>query len=244
MKMERSAPIYRENCIDSTNSALAKMKDAPHAAVLLADRQSGGRGRQGRAFLSPEGGVYMSMLLKPRADIGNFSQITSLAAVAVWEVLFEVCSVKTEIKWPNDLLLNGKKLCGILTELHLETEQRLVLGIGINLNTAKDAFTGELEKIACSVFSETGRTYEKEVFIKALIEKLDAYIERWQREGCFFLEKYREFCLCKDRDVLVIKKDSSREARALRINDDLSLKVRYENGETEDLFYGEIRLRI
>lgn len=243
---ERSAPVYSEHCVESTNTWLKELADkgAESGTVVTADMQLGGRGRQGRSFLSPEGGLYMSMLLRPDCDLQHCTELTPLAAVAAHRALKACTGLHADIKWPNDLLLNGKKLCGILTELSIDPQGKpqIIIGIGINLNTT--AFPPELEDIACSVFSATGIEVKKESLLEKLVAELDEYIARWEREGCFFLEEYRELCICKERDVLVVSGSESRKARALGIEEDFSLRVCYEDETEECLFYGEISLKI
>ena len=245
---ERFAPIFVENCLESTNDSLKALarNGAEHGTVLIAREQLSGRGRQGRSFLSPQGGVYLSMLLKPSRPAEECTQLTALAALAVHKALKKVCGVHTDIKWPNDLLLNGKKLCGILTELVFDISGRpeVILGIGINLNTPKESFAGELESIACSVYGECGSMTDIEKMISALIEELDLSFERWEKEGCYFPDEYRQLSTCLNRDVLVLSGEKGCKARALDIASDLSLRVRFEDGSEENLFFGEISLRI
>lgn len=244
--MQREAPVYWEQAVESTNTKLLELANngAASGTVLYADSQSGGRGRQGRSFLSPEGGLYMSMLLRPDCGVEKCSQLTPLAAVAVHRALKACTGLHADIKWPNDLLLGGKKLCGILTELSFDQKGKpqIIIGIGINLNTP--SFPEELRDIACSVYSHSGKSIKKEALLELLIKELDDCIERWQREGCFFLEEYRQLCICTDREVMVISGSESRKARALNINDDLSLLVQYEDGSQESLYSGEVSLRI
>ena len=117
--MERHAPVYRFDRLDSTNTrlkALAREGAAP-GTVLLAREQSGGRGRLGRSFASPPGGLYLSMLLRPACPPERCLSLTPLAAVAARRAVLDCTGLSPEIKWPNDLLLGGKKLCGILTEV-------------------------------------------------------------------------------------------------------------------------------
>lgn len=246
LDMQRSAPVYWEQSVESTNTRLLELANsgAEGGTVLYADIQSGGRGRQGRSFLSPEGGLYMSMLIRPGCDVEKCSQLTPLAAVAAHRALKACTGLHADIKWPNDLLLGGKKLCGILTELSFDRKGKpqIIIGIGINLNTP--FFPEGLEDIACSVYSHSGKSIKKEALLELLVHELDDCVDRWEREGCFFLEEYRQLCVCTDRDVLVISGSESRKARALKIEDDFSLKVRYEDGAEENLFYGEISLRI
>lgn len=242
----RKAPVYWENCVESTNTRLLELANngADSGTVLYADSQSGGRGRRGRSFLSPEGGLYMSMLVRPACEVEECTQLTPLAAVAAHRALKVCTGLHADIKWPNDLLLGGKKLCGILTELSFDQKGKpqLIIGIGINLNTP--SFPEELKDIACSIYSHSGKSIKKEALLELLVRELDGCIDRWEMEGCFFLEEYRRLCICIGRDVLVVSGTESRKTRALNINDDLSLLVQYEDGSQESLYSGEVSLRI
>lgn len=246
MDMQRSAPVYWEQSVESTNTRLLALanKGAVSGTVFYADSQSGGKGRHGRSFISPEGGLYMSMLIRPSCEAEKCSQLTPLAAVAAHRALKACTGLHADIKWPNDLQLGGKKLCGILTELSFDQKGKpqIIIGIGINLNTP--SFTEELEDIACSVYSHSGKSIKKESLLERLVKELDVYIARWEEEGNFFLEEYRSLSVCADREVIVISGTESKKAKALGINDDFGLRVRYEDGIEESIFFGEVSLRI
>lgn len=248
LDLKREAPVYWESCVDSTSTKLLELANggAVSGTVLTADSQTGGRGRKGRSFLSPEGGLYMSMLIRPDCAPENCTQITPLAAVAVHRALKACAGINADIKWPNDLLLNGKKLCGILTEMSFDLMRKpqVILGIGINLNTPEDEFSEDIKDIACSIYSSSGKSIKKEALLELLVKELDSCIERWEKEGCFFLEEYRQLSVCRQHPVTVISGSMSRDATAIDIEDDLSLRVRYEDGREERLFYGEVSLRI
>lgn len=157
---ERGAPVLFEAELDSTNTRLKAMAAyAEPGTVVAAGRQTGGRGRLGRSFASPPGGVYLSMLLAPAADLRACMTLTPTAAVAVRRALKKVCGLGADIKWPNDLQFGGKKLCGILTEsVSAGGSFKLIIGIGVNLNTSMDELPPELHDTACSVYSVTGRS--------------------------------------------------------------------------------------
>ena len=154
---DRAAPVIFEAEVDSTNTRLKAIADhAADGTVIAAGRQSGGRGRLGRSFASPEGGVYLSILLAPTADLSRCLTLTPTAAVAVRRAIKRCCGISAYIKWPNDLQLRGKKLCGILTEaVSADGEVKIIIGIGVNLNTRAEDFPPELRDSACSVFSDT-----------------------------------------------------------------------------------------
>ena len=230
----RRAPVLYEDTVESTNLSLKKMsaEGAVSGTVLTAGIQTAGKGRTGKSFLSPEGGLYMSMLLKfPEFD-RRLLTLTAVTAVAVSEALDSFFDIKTEIKWPNDILLNEKKLCGILTEARTGAEGiSIIVGIGINLNN--ESFPGEIKNIACSVFSETGKTSDIREFLLNLVKALDGYFAAAPElpEDC--LEKYRSRCS-------TVGKLLSSSDTAIGVAEDYSLILRHPDGTEGIKFFGEI----
>lgn len=245
IEMDRWAPVYVEDELESTNSALKTMS-AESGTVLLARRQSGGRGRRGRSFDSPQGGLYFSYLLRPDCPVQECAGLSALAALAVQDALEKFAGIKAGLKWPNDLMLNGKKLCGILTELSVNKQGRpeAIIGVGLNLNTPADSFPVQIKDIACSVYSETGRLSDADEALRCIITELDSALAKWADDKNFFMQRYRQHNLCMGREVLVITGQEKKPARVLDINNDLSLQVMYENGQQEALYSGDISIRM
>jgi len=242
---KRSAPVILLHECPSTNALLKAMarEGAEDGTVLIARRQTEGRGRLGRSFVSPVGGVYLSMLLRPEpAAAERLPELSACAALAVRRALLDF-GVEAGIKWPNDLLLQGKKICGILPETLLQGERiAVILGVGINLNTEKSAFEGGLEDTAASVSALCGREFDREAFIRALISALDETCERWRR-GERLAGEYRAACLGLGRELLILREGQTSSALALDICNDMSLLVRYPDGREESLRFGEVSLR-
>lgn len=241
----RRAPVIFEELVGSTNTALKALSKAGAVSgtVLIARRQSGGRGRLGRSFESPPEGLYLSMLLKTALPPERTPTITPMAAVAVCRTAESICGLSAEIKWPNDVLLNGKKLCGILTELSVQGDvSSLVLGIGVNVNTPPESFSPELRSVACSIYGVTGRKTDMTAFARRLIAELDGLFPLWENDSSAFLPEYRCRCSTPGQDILVLQNGKSRPARAVGINDDMSLQIISESGE-EALRFGEISIR-
>ena len=241
--MERHAPVYRVDRLDSTNTrlkALAREGAAPGTALLVRE-QSGGRGRLGRRFASPPGGLYLSMLLCPDCSPERCLSLTPLAAVAVHRALRACAGVEAQIKWPNDLLLGGKKLCGILTEgLGLPDGPAVILGIGLNVNTKREAFPPELRDLATSLYEQRGETLELEALAEALIRELDALYAAWLEDERVCLAEYRAACTTPGQQLRVGQAEARREATALAIEEDFSLLVEYPDGSRERLRFGEV----
>lgn len=241
----RRAPVIYEDCVSSTSTVLKELaqKGAAHGTVLIAHRQTGGRGRLGRSFESPPGGLYMSMLLRTALPPERTVTITPMAAVAVCRAAEGVCGLSPEIKWPNDVLLGGRKLCGILTEMSAEkVGARLVLGIGVNINTPIEAFPQELRDAVCSIRSHTGREASVPRFAERLIAELDSLFPAWEEDSGAFLPEYRRRCSTVGQDIVILQNGVSRPGRALGINEDMSLRIATEAGE-ENMRFGEVSVR-
>ena len=232
--------------LDSTNNrakALAAA-GAAHGTTVIADSQSGGRGRLGRSFFSPEhSGVYLTVILRPECAPDRAGLLTSLAAVAAARAVEKVSGADVKIKWVNDLYLNGKKICGILTEAGLGLEagrlEYAVVGIGINVN--RMAFPPELQEIASSVDNETGVSPDRNRLIAEILNELEALYG--DLETGAFLEESRRRSNVIGRTVTVLEGGKQYPARALDIDDQGRLVIETEEGKT-CLNYGEVSLKI
>ena len=236
--------------VTSTNTVLREMaaKGAPEGLVLVAEEQTSGRGRQGRSFHSPAGhGVYFSVLLRPGSIASEAAAlITSAAAVATARAIEDVIGVKVGIKWVNDLFMNGKKVCGILTEATFGMEtgliESIVLGIGINVTRSENGFTGILKDVATALTENTGKNDNKRC--RLIAATLDYFWEYYNDlAGRKFLEEYRKRSIVIGNDILVISNDDKKAAQAMAIDDDCRLIIQYENGKTETLNSGEVSVR-
>ena len=235
----RTAPVLFEEHVDSTNLFLRRMADAaPDGTAVIAASQSEGRGRMGRSFLSPEGGLYLSVLLRPKLDPERLPTLTPVAAVAVCRAVEALCGVRCGIKWPNDVLLSGKKICGILVESVLGEEKPCVIvGIGINANTL--SFPEELRGIAGSIADAMGRRVDLHMLAETLLHELDGLYALWLSDPGAALEEYRLRCLNCGREVFV----GERRGFALQVGGDYSLLVRWSDGTEEALRFGEVSVR-
>ncbi len=244
LDFDRAAPVYYVACCPSTNGQLKELagQGATKGTVLIAGSQSEGRGRMGRSFTSPEGGVYLSMLLKPSLN-ERAPQLSTLAALAVRKALLDCCDTGADIKWPNDLLLDGKKICGILAEsVIFGQELSVILGVGVNLNTEAEAFPPELCEIAGSLYSLRGKKYDLQEFAHRLVDELDSMYSRWEK-GESFAEEYRAACINLGRQVTLLRGDEQIYAKAVDIADDMSLVVIMPDGREEKIRFGEVSLR-
>lgn len=230
--------------VDSTNNYLKTLgaSGAPHGTVAIAEAQTGGRGRLGRRFDSaPGAGVYLSVLLRPACPPQALMTLTAQAAVATRRAIRTVTGAETGIKWVNDLVLNGRKLCGILTELSIEAESGLVsyavVGVGVNCNRAVADYPPELRDTVGSLRSETGTRVDRNALAAAMIRELSAL------PALDWREEYRSACVNLGREVQILAPGRPpRIGKALDVGPDAELIVQTETG-TEAVRSGEVSVR-
>lgn len=236
--------------VDSTNSYLKRRaaEGAPHGLAAVAEEQTGGRGRRGRRFESPRGaGLYLSILLRPDCTPVEAVNLTAWTGVAVCDGIEAACGLRPQIKWTNDIILNGKKLCGILTEMSVEGEtgavQYVVAGMGANVyETAEDFVSAGLSDIATSLAIE-GRETDRCILASALLNALDRMTREFPREKARWLAQYRKDCLTPGHEVKLMGPDGERLAKALTVDDDFRLVVEHPDGSTETVNSGEASVR-
>ncbi|MBQ8356794.1 MAG: biotin--[Clostridia bacterium] len=231
--------LHFYDSLPSTNRTAyeAAREGAEEFYTVVAKCQTAGRGRLSRSFHSPAGGVYFSTVLRPVLPFSQYGRITPVAAVAVHRALVHVTGVVAQLKWVNDLLLCGKKICGILAEsgTDLHGDPFVILGVGIN--TAPVEFPPELREVATFVPCE-----DNAALIGAILAELAPY-EQIIEKGTW-LDYYREYCSFLGQVVAVIQGDQVRCGVALDVLEDGALKVDFGHGAIEELRGGEISLRL
>ena len=242
-------------CLDVTDSTNSECKcraaqGAPSGLVITAEEQTGGRGRRGRTFQSLRGkGLYFSLLLRPlegQGEAQELSRLTAWVAVAVCRALEGLTGLSCGIKWTNDILLEGKKLCGILCELGLRDDRRpgyVVVGIGVNVGQSQEDFGEALSAIATSLGQHMDAPPSRFAVAAALMEELDRLWEDFPGGQEKYLEQYRTRCRTVGKQVRLVGPEGEREALALQVNGDFSLRVRLEDGTEEDISSGEVSVR-
>ena len=240
---------YLPTC-PSTNDLLKAMADegATEGTVLIAGEQTRGKGRLGRSFTSAAGkGVYLSALLRPELPPERLLPLTGFTAEAMRRAVLSAAGADAKIKWVNDLILNGKKICGILTESAFSAGGRLayaVVGVGLNVNYAREDFPPELQALAGSLQTELGKSFPLPCLAAAMIRELDAlYAALRTGDTGGYLAEYRQHCLTLGRDVLLVQNDISTPARALDVDEALGLRVRYPDGREALIRSGEASVR-
>ena len=232
--------------LDSTNNrakALAA-EGAPHGTAVIADSQTGGRGRRGRSFFSPEhSGIYLTVILRPSCTPEQASLLTSMAAVATARAIEKTAEADVKIKWVNDLYLGDRKICGILSEagMNMESGQLDHVAVGIGVNTARMAFPPELEEIATSVGNETGTAPDRNRLIAEILNELEKLYD--EQDSAAFLRESRRRSNVIGRDITVIEGEKRYPARAVDIDSRGRLIIETPEGRTR-LNYGEVSLRL
>lgn len=235
--------------INSTNTyakSIANNLDG-EGHLVISEKQLGGRGRLGRQWVSQnDKGIWMSIVLKPEINVTEVSQITQIAAAAI-NLAFSAQGIHTKIKWPNDMILNDKKICGILTEMSTENEKikYVVVGIGINVNNDMEDFPEELRDIATSIKIETGKEFKRNILVSDILYHFERlYVDSKNNGFNKSLEICRQNSYVLGKEINLIKNQEIKEAKALSINDEGELVVMYKNGEIDNIISGEISVKI
>lgn len=239
--------IESHQIIGSTNDRAKELarRGAPEGSAVISRAQTAGRGRLGRSFHSPEGqGLYLSLILRPNCRPDQLMHLTCAVAVASCDAVEEVTGFRPGIKWINDLVADGKKLGGILTELSISPATGLVewavVGIGINCN--QSTFPPELTDIACSLAQITGKAPEIDALAQALLTHLMALRPILFSQQADIMTRYRENCVTLGKEITVIGADV-RQAIALDVAPDGALVVDYGNGIPQKVTAGEVSVR-
>lgn len=230
--------LYIHTELPSTNDTLKQLAaDAPDGTVIIAEHQTAGRGRRGRSFYSPKGcGIYMSVLFKRPLSAEQVGLFTSAAAVAVARTIEALLPIEVQIKWVNDLLVHGKKVCGILAE---GTPDGVVLGIGINVSTTQ--FPADIAAIASSLLKESGQAPDPAVLVARTLEQLEAVTADLDARA--FLEESRRRSAVLGKEITVLRGDQSFRATAIAIDDGGALVVQTAD-DIIALSSGEVSLRL
>jgi BirA family biotin operon repressor/biotin-[acetyl-CoA-carboxylase] ligase len=236
--------VERYRTLTSTNDRARELRaeGAAHGTVVLAEQQTAGRGRQGRGFHSPPGeNLYFTVLLRPNLPFAQLMPLTAFAGVAVCEGIAAATGQTPRCKWPNDVLLGGKKLCGILAETVTSGggTPDVLLGIGINVNTRR--FPPELRDRATSLRLETGRDMDRETVLQAVLARLDALHDGGLSDRrADWLDRYRSLCDTPGSRVNVTQGSVTRQGLALYVDENAALRVRFDGGAEETVLSGEV----
>lgn len=245
----QSFPIYAFKTIDSTNNEARKIaiKDSMNQGLVLSEEQTKGRGRMGKTFYSPnQTGIYMSFFLKPNLDMADATLVTTATAVAVCLAIEKLTAKKPQIKWVNDIYLDGTKICGILTEAVSDFEsgkiETLIVGIGLNVKEPLTGFPDELDTIAGSLISSTEtEVINRNRLIAEVANQFDAIYQTIEERS--FLEDYKKRCFVIGKKITFRERKQEFEAIPIDIDPQGGLVVQMTDGQQRTLSYGEISIK-
>ena len=252
-EMGQSCVCFEET--DSTNTRAKQLAEEgmPHGTLVCAERQTMGKGRRGKGWSSPQGeAIYMSVLLRPRMLPAHASMLTLVMGLAAAQACNEILegalgekAPAVQIKWPNDLVLKGQKIAGILTELSAEVDyiNHIVVGIGINVNT--EQFPEEIARTAASLYQTAGRKFSRAELTARCMERLEACYQVFlQTEDLRALQgDYEKLLVNKGKTVRVLEPGHEYIGTALGINDKGELLIRREDGSVTAVYAGEVSVR-
>lgn len=245
-----SETIHYYESVDSTNTLAKTMaaSGAPSGTVLIADRQTAGRGRMGRSFLSPGGmGVYFSLILRPSCPAASLMHLTCAAAAAACDGVENAFGFRPKIKWTNDLVYGQKKLAGILTELALDPKTGMVdyavIGIGVNCRQSPEDFDPSIRSIACSARMITGDDVERERLCVELVRAFFSLDQSLLTRKDAIMERYRWDCITIGQHISILQGTQIRHAFATGITGDGALEVTYDDGSSGTVTSGEVSIR-
>ena len=239
--------IYYYDTIDSTNTEAKRLAEegADHGALIIANEQTGGRGRRGRGFQSKAGdGIFMTLLLKPKLFPNKASMLTLVAGLAVIKGLERATGVSCQIKWPNDVVIGGRKLVGVLTEMSAQVGYINYVVVGIGINVKNKSFPDELASVATSLYIETKKNYRRAQIIEAVMEEFEDYYERFVEAQTMapFIEEYNDHLVNRNKKVKVLDPEHSYEGIARGMNEAGELLVETEQGMVS-IASGEVSVR-
>lgn len=240
--------IYFYEETGSTNIDAKKLAEegAAHGTVVIADKQNAGRGRRGRSWESPAGkDLYFTILLRPDFAPDRAAALTLVMALSVAQAVRKYCGLEAEIKWPNDVVVNGRKICGILTEMNVETDyiQYVVTGAGINVNL--EEMPEIIRETATSLLIEGGRRVNRAALLETVLERYEENYNKYREHTDMgsMLEDYNSFLVNRNKQVKVLDPKGEWEGTARGINSAGELLVERENGEIAEVYAGEVSVR-
>ena len=249
LRVGRDLRCFEEIGSTNTYAKQIALEGAEDGVVVTANSQTAGRGRMDRSFQSPpDKGIYLSVLLRPDLPPERLLPITAMTGVAVCAAVERTCGVRPGLKWPNDPVLGGRKLCGILTEVSLEGEsgrlQYLVVGVGINVSQTEEDFSPEVARMATSLVQELGGPVSRPRLAAALIEEMDrAYDALLRGDLSEWLDACRRDCVNLGRKVQILSPQGRETVTAVGIDDQFGLIVRDDHGSERTVRSGEVSVR-
>jgi BirA family biotin operon repressor/biotin-[acetyl-CoA-carboxylase] ligase len=242
--------LFRVPTVSSTNDLMKTMasRNVPEGTVVVAETQTTGRGRLGRRWFSPKGGLWFSVLFRPKAEAGETAKLVFVASLAVAEVLQELCGLRAETKWPNDVLVNGKKICGILAEMKTSGGKvdYAVVGVGVNVNfRVREVLPEPVWETATSVEDELGKKVDNTNLLLALIERLDKVYAVFVDEGSdAVLKRWKGYAGFLGHQIRVDVGSESLVGAAVDVTREGALALKFADGSVREFHVGDVSVRV
>ncbi len=238
--------VYKDE-IDSTNNYAKRLAEdgEKEDMLIVSDCQTAGRGRNGRSFASLKGkGIFMTLLKHPKLEPQKASMVTIVTAMAVREGIFNATGLECNIKWPNDIVYDGKKVCGILTEMSAEMQNINYVVIGIGINTSNESFSEDIKDVAVSIKMTGKNTIKRSSIIEQVIKSFDKYFTEFEKTSDleYLREEYNKYLVNAGNKVRIVAEDTDYEAIALGIDHEGRLLVN-KDGKIIKIVSGEVSVR-
>ena len=233
---------------DSTNTRAKELaaQGAPEGTMVIAEKQTKGRGRRGRNWFSPPGGgIYFSLILRPAISPGETPRITLMTAVVLAETLISLIKLKLKIKWPNDILVNGKKLAGILTEISTEMDavNYIIVGLGMNVNTRFEIFPQEIKENATSILIEKGKQFPRVRLIQNYLKLYEQYYDMFKKNNFEpIMKRWRELADIIGKQIRVDVIGKTHIGKVIDVDNDGVLILKDDHGGLQRIFSGDVTL--
>jgi len=236
------------NETDSTNTRAKELaaQGAPEGTLIIAEKQTKGRGRRGRSWFSPPGGgIYFSLILRPVISPSETPRITLMTAVVLAETLISLMKLKLRIKWPNDILVNGKKLAGILTEISTEMDavNYIVVGLGLNVNMRFEKFPQEIKENATSILIENGKRFPRVRLIQHYLKLYEKYYDMFKNNDFEpIMKRWRELSDIIGKQIRVDVIGKTHIGKVVDVDNDGVLILKDNQGRLQRIFSGDVTL--
>ncbi len=240
--MGHNIHFYEE--VESTNNTAKKFaeEDAPEGTVIIAEHQTAGRTRKHEGWVSPEGGIYLTMILRPDVTLLEASKLTIVTGVAIAKTLHDEFMIDVGIKWPNDILIGNKKICGILTEAVTDYDKvkAVLVGVGVDVNINESDIPDELENIATTVQKETNITFNRAEIMRSFFKVFENLYEEYKKDNFkYIISEWRRLSSTTGNRVKVYKDGKAVKADAVGITNTGALIIETDDGKIEKITSGE-----
>ena len=240
----RDVQLFPEVASTNTRAMELASHGAPEGTVVIAEMQTGGKGRLGRSWISPKGNLYLSVVLRPDLPMHKAPLITLMGAVVVAAAIRDSCGLTAGIKWPNDILIAGKKVCGLLTEMSAEQDRirHVVLGIGVDVNMPLGELPAEIRAVTTTLAAEAGERIDRTAFACALLERLDRAYRAFLEDPSAILREWESLNVTINSRVRISGAGESFEGRAAGIDPEGRLIVKQDDGAVRTVAAGDVTI--